>query len=174
MHSPLETTTPLEGRKIPCFPGLPGGHLLRNGALPPSMLMYNGDFDLTRMAQRNWTPGMIEQPPPGFGRLMESCVTKAALGGTMGGVMGVLMGVFIGMMNTNAHVHGQPIVNGQMEVMRKGWKREFRDSFRSTGFKCKSWAKSFAYMTVIYSSIECAIENPGADTTSLTAWVPGV
>ena len=61
MHSPLEA--PLEERKVPSFPGMPGSHLMREG-IPATMLKDTGKFDMAQLATRNWVsvPAMGKFP----------------------------------------------------------------------------------------------------------------
>mmetsp|Transcript_4378 Transcript_4378/g.8283 ORF Transcript_4378/g.8283 Transcript_4378/m.8283 type:complete len:171 (-) Transcript_4378:154-666(-) len=87
---------------------------------------------------------------------MESCAVKAALGGIMGGGMGAVMGMVLGGYGSIAPPVSIPGVPDPPKIPIK-W--QLRDSWLSTARRSRRWGKNFAFVTVIFSGVECVIEK---------------
>lgn len=51
------------------------------------------------------------------------------------------------------------LLPGVPEPPRKTFRHEMRDSWRQTKFKSRSWAKNFAYISGVFSGVECVVEK---------------
>jgi import inner membrane translocase subunit TIM22 len=98
----------------------------------------------------------MNPPPPQPLRVGESCASKMLISTVMGGSMGVAVGLVFGAMNTS---NTSMLIPGVPEPPRKTLRHEFRDSIRQTRFKARSWARNFAFISGVYSGVECAVEK---------------
>ena len=105
--------------------------------------------------ERSW--GLNKPPENPVAGVGESCIFKAVTSTAVGGLMGVVVGVVCGTMG--GMQPGAMLMPGVPEPPRKGWRHEIRDSMRQTRFKARSWAKNFAFISGVYTGVECVVEK---------------
>lgn len=104
--------------------------------------------------KRKW---QLNPPPDEPMRVGESCLAKGALSTVIGAGMGVVVGIVFGAMGGTPA--GAILMPGIPEPPRKEWRHEIRDSMRQTRYKARSWAKNFAFISGVYSGVECVVEK---------------
>jgi len=87
---------------------------------------------------------------------MESCAAKAVSSGFIGGGMGVAMGLVLGGYNSIA----PPVtIPGVPEPPKIPMKWQLRESWLSTARRARGWGRNFAFVTIVFSGVECCIEK---------------
>lgn len=89
-------------------------------------------------------------------RFMEACVAKSATSAVMGGIMGGGMGLLLGSYSTIAPPMTLPGVPDPPKIPMKV---QFREAFFSTGRRMRRWGKNFAFVTAVFSGVECVVEK---------------
>ena len=84
----------------------------------------------------------------------ESCVTKSAFSAVAGFGLGGFWGLF-----TAALDYGQPSIEQPFNKVTPTSSMKFIDFMKFTGQKCYFMAKSFGFVGMIYSGVECTIEK---------------
>ncbi|EFA79918.1 hypothetical protein PPL_06738 [Heterostelium album PN500] len=95
--------------------------------------------------------------------LMNSCITHAVRGGVMGGALGFMFGALFSANSMGGMGLANPdiIGSGAGQATAAGtpiWK-QVAEGFKDQGRNGWRSAKSFAYITLIYSGVECVIEK---------------
>lgn len=86
--------------------------------------------------------------------MQDNCAVKSIISAGAGGVFGVMFGIFAVSMETGNTL--DPITGDAIE---KSTRQLLKETFVSMKQKSWSYAKSFAYMGLLFSGTECVIEK---------------